>query len=213
VSDKRSAADLNNAQLILQSTTGCVPQAFLKFVSGDRVSFEMGKLPSLIGVESTFTFENAEIERGLLWNQTSSVSDGIQLNYADGPLNVSVSWNDGYYSARYNWLTALNGGAEIVGLWRDQSWAYRLFHICNAPAAEQTPLPQNNSAILDIAYTASLGRWAFTRYLQLSRVPRSAGWVSATGRLLPVRHCRSATSRTTAGPLLPAPKPWLLWAT
>jgi len=205
-SDRRSGADLSNAQFFLQSTRGrlqfflqvgayslpslgtaylnasktpretygFVPQAFLKFASGDRFSFEVGKLPSLIGVESTFTFENADIERGLLWNQTSSVSDGIQLNYADGPLNVSISWNDGYYSARYNWFTALvsyalNGDAETFMV----SGGTNLGHTGYSTFA--TPLPQNNSAILDIAYTASLGRWAFTPYLQFSRVPPNCG--------------------------------------
>jgi hypothetical protein len=43
-----------------------VPQAFLKIVPTDTFSIEAGRLPTLIGAESTFTFENMNIERGLL---------------------------------------------------------------------------------------------------------------------------------------------------
>ncbi len=61
-----------------------------------------GKLPTLIGAEYTFTFENMNIERGLLWNQENAVNRGVQANFTSGPVAVSVSWNDGFYPNRYN---------------------------------------------------------------------------------------------------------------
>ena len=81
-----------------------VPQAFLKFVPFDNFYIEVGKLPTLIGAEYTFTFENMNIERGLLWNQEPAVSRGVQVNYTAGPVAFNVSWNDGFYSDRFNWL-------------------------------------------------------------------------------------------------------------
>ena len=47
------------------------------------------------------------IERGLLWNQENAINRGVQLNYTYGPLAASVSWNNGFYSHSYTWVTGL----------------------------------------------------------------------------------------------------------
>ena len=84
---------------------GALPQAYLKLAPKGDFSFLIGKLPTLIGAEDTFTFENMNVERGLLWNQENAVNRGIQLNYSKGKVSGALSWNDGFYSNRYNWLT------------------------------------------------------------------------------------------------------------
>jgi hypothetical protein len=87
-------------------TFGIFPVGYLKLAPGDgSFSLEAGKLPTLFGAEYSFTFENPNIERGVLWNQENSVTRGVQANYAAGPLAFSLSWNDGYYTKRYNWVT------------------------------------------------------------------------------------------------------------
>jgi hypothetical protein len=45
------------------------------------------------------------LERGLLWSQEPAVSRGAQLNYTADPFAFAFSWNDGFYSNRYTWLT------------------------------------------------------------------------------------------------------------
>src|ERR1039457_3546873 len=65
----------------------------------------IGALPTLMGAESTFTFENMNIERGLLWNQENAVNRGIQVNQTMGKFTASLSWNVGFYSNRYSWLS------------------------------------------------------------------------------------------------------------
>ncbi len=77
---------------------GPVPQAFVKIAPTDTFSVMAGKLPTLIGAEYTFSFENMNIERGLLWNQENAVNRGIQANYTAGPVAFSLSLNDGFYS-------------------------------------------------------------------------------------------------------------------
>jgi hypothetical protein len=47
---------------------GTVPTAFVKLAPEDEFSIMAGKLPTLFGAEYTFTFENMNVERGLLWN-------------------------------------------------------------------------------------------------------------------------------------------------
>src|SRR6516225_10144404 len=84
---------------------GPVPVGFVKIQAGKNTSFEIGSLPTLIGAEATFTFQNMNIERGLLWNQEPAISRGVQLNQTMGKVTASFSWNDGYYSDRYTWLS------------------------------------------------------------------------------------------------------------
>src|SRR5436853_6613255 len=98
-----------NSHQITEHTFGWVPQAFVKLGLADNLSIEVGKLPTLVGDEYTFTFENMNIFRGLLWGQEPAVSRGVQVNYSMGPLNFALSLNDGYYSNRYNSLSGSVG--------------------------------------------------------------------------------------------------------
>ena len=84
---------------------GPLPEAFVTLAPTSAWSITGGKLPSLPGLESTFTFQKMNIERGLLWNQTNSVNRGVQLNYSHGPISLALSWNDGFYSSRLSWVS------------------------------------------------------------------------------------------------------------
>lgn len=148
---------------------GVVPQAFVKYAPNDNFSVMAGKLPTMIGAEYTFTFENMNTERGLLWNQENAVNRGVQATYVQGPVSASVSWNDGFYSNRYNWLWGSlaytidksNTLSLIAGGNMDQTR-----HVSVA-----APLLQDNSQILNVIYTRTAGAWTFTPYLQYTRVP------------------------------------------
>ena len=76
-----------------------MPVAYIKLQGQGGLadfSFQAGKLATLTGDRFDFTFENMNIERGLLWNIEPAISRGFQLNYSDGSLSASVSINDGY---------------------------------------------------------------------------------------------------------------------
>src|SRR5207237_9890466 len=87
-----------NVSDTISDTFGAVPVAYAKVAPSDSFSVEAGKLPTLIGDEYTFTFENMDIERGLLWNQEPAISRGVQANYSSGPLSLALYWNEGFYS-------------------------------------------------------------------------------------------------------------------
>ena len=150
---------------------GPVPQAFVKLAPTANFSIEGGKLPTLIGAEYTFSFENMNIERGLLWNQEPAVSRGVQVNYTAGPVAFAVSFNDGYYSDRFNWIS---GSA---------TWTINSSNTLEFAAAGNagstptstvaTPLAQNNSSIYNIIYTYTSGPWTVTPYVQWSHVPKN----------------------------------------
>src|SRR6516164_10910636 len=84
---------------------GPLPQAFVKIAPTDELSISAGKLPTLVGAEYTFSFENMNIERGLLWNQENAVNRGVQANYTVGPLALALSWNNWFFSIVFSWLT------------------------------------------------------------------------------------------------------------
>jgi len=89
------------------NTYGDIPTAYVKLVPNDTFSFQVGKLPTLLGSEYTFTYENSNIQRGLLWNQENVFTRGVQANYAKGAVSASVAFTDGFYSKDYSWLSGL----------------------------------------------------------------------------------------------------------
>jgi hypothetical protein len=149
---------------------GPLPEGFLKLVPTDAFSLQGGKLWTLYGAEYIFTFENMNIEHGLLTNQEPAISRGVQANYTAGPLALSASFNDGFYSDRFNWL---------VG---SVTWTIDSRNTLNAigggnlgrstTATIATPLAQNNSDILNLIYTYSNAPWTITPYFQFTHVPK-----------------------------------------
>jgi hypothetical protein len=147
---------------------GPVPVAWLKLAPRKNTSLQIGVLPTLMGAEYTFDFENMNVERGLLWNQENAINRGIQLNQTIGRLSGSFSWNDGYYSNRYSWLsgelTYTQGphSLEFVGMGNLGRTKFQ------TPA---TPI-QNNSVMYTLQYTYSKASWIVQSYYQYSNVPR-----------------------------------------
>jgi len=89
------------------NTFGGLPVWFLKYAANDSFSVQAGDLPTLIGAEYAFSFQNVNIERGLLWNQENIINRGVQANYSQGPVSLSLAWSDGFFSQRYSWITGL----------------------------------------------------------------------------------------------------------
>jgi hypothetical protein len=168
---------------------GPLPVGYLKLAPSKNTSFLIGALPTLIGAEYTFTFENMNVERGLLWNQENAVNRGIQVNQTFGKLTASLSWNDGFYSNRYSWLTGsltyANGphSLSFVGGGNLGQTGYQTL---------ATPV-QNNGSIYNVIYTYTKGPWIVQPYFQYSDVPtnQSVGVVkgaSTRGGAILVSH-------------------------
>ena len=146
---------------------GPVPVAFLKLQAGKNTSFLVGSLPTLIGAEYTFTFENMNIERGLLWNQENAVNRGVQVNQTMGKFTASLSWNDGFYSNRYSWLwgsLAYTNGPHTLSFVAGGNYKQTAFQ------SLATPL-QNNSNIYNVIYTYNKNGWLIQPYFQYTNVP------------------------------------------
>jgi hypothetical protein len=157
-----------NAQNTVNNFYGPVPVAYLKLQAGKNTQFLIGSLPTLMGAESTFTYQNFNIERGIVWNQENAVNHGIQVNQTLGKyLSASVSWNDGYYSNRYSWLsgsvTLTKGPHSLVydGMGNLGQTAYQTM---------ATPV-QNNGYMHAVIYTYTKGPWIISPYFQYGKLP------------------------------------------
>lgn len=151
----------------LSNFYGPVPVAYLKLVPAKSTSILIGALPTVMGAEYTFTFQNMNIDRGLLWNQENAVNRGIQVNQAFGKFVAALSWNDGYYSNRYSWLsgslTYTNGPHSV---------AFAAMGNLGETAFQTPATPvQNNSRMYALMYTYTKGSWIIQPYVQYSNVP------------------------------------------
>ena len=155
---------------LTDATYKIVPVAFLKIVPNANFNIMIGKLPTLIGAEYTFTFENLNIERGLLWNQEPAISRGVQANYTQGPLTVSGSWNDGYYSNHYS----TGSGLISYVLNPKDTLAFVASGNFGKTSASRfvTPLAQNNGSIYNLIWTHTDGAWVINPYLQYTTTPK-----------------------------------------
>ena len=149
---------------------GPLPVAFLKLQAGKNTSFLIGELPTLIGAEYTFSFENMNVERGLLWNQENAINRGIQVNQTMGKLTASLSWNDGFYSNRYTWLSgslAYANGPNALSFVAGGNLGQTKFENLATPV-------QNDGSIYNVIYTYTKGSWIIQPYYQYTSVPTNA---------------------------------------
>ena len=160
-----------DAQHTVNNFYGPVPVAYLKLQAAKNTQFLIGQLPTLMGAESTFTYQNFNIERGIVWNQENAINRGIQVNQTLGKyLSAAISWNDGYYSNRYSWLsgsaTLTKGPHSLVydGMGNLGQTAYQ---------TAATPV-QNNSYMHAVIYTYTKGPWIISPYFQYSKLPTNA---------------------------------------
>ena len=149
-----------------------LPIAWGKVVFNDNFNIQGGKLPTLIGAESMFTFQNMNIERGLLWAQENVVNQGVQANLTTGPLAWSLSVNDGFYTGQYNYIT----GSATWTINPANSFILAAGGPFDRVTATGTPVgPQyNNSTMIEASYTYNNAPLTITPYIQYTRVGSDA---------------------------------------
>ena len=172
-----------NAENTVNNLYGPVPVAYAKLPVGKTTQFLLGQLPTLMGAESTFTYQNFNIERGIIWNQENAINRGLQINQTLGKyLSASVSWNDGYYSDRYTWLSGsvtYTKGPHVLVYDGMGNLGQTKFQTAATPV-------QNNGSMHAVIYTYTKGPWIVSPYFQYGTVPTNtkvgvAKGTSATG--------------------------------
>ncbi len=75
-----------------------IPVAYVEYSPMKGLSIQAGKLPTIIGYESAFTYQNDYIQRGLVWNMQPLINNGVRLTYSTDFLFVKLGVNDGFYT-------------------------------------------------------------------------------------------------------------------
>ncbi|MGC1422752.1 MAG: outer membrane beta-barrel protein [Terracidiphilus sp.] len=157
-----------SAQTTNTNFYGPVPVAYLKLPVGKTTQFLIGSLPTLMGAESTFTYQNFNVERGIIWNQENAINRGVQVNQTINKyLSASFSWNDGYYSNRYSWLSG-----SVTFTKGPHTLVYDGMGNLGQTVFETAATPiQNNGYMHAVIYTYAKGPWIVSPYFQYGNLP------------------------------------------
>lgn len=151
---------------------GLVPLVSISIAPSQNWLISGGKINSFGGYERTFTYQNNNIDRGLLWNQTSNVSRGLDAAYKEGAVSAAVTLNDGFYSNQLNWM-----GASLSYKLDTESSASVVWSGAIKPSSTNTfitPILQNNSQIFNAIYSYQTNHWSIAPYLQYTYIPANS---------------------------------------
>jgi len=154
---------------------GYVPNAYVQYVPNANWTFSAGQLPTLLGQENALTFQNVDIQRGLVWNVEPVVSRGIRAAYTGSNFNATLEYNNGYYSGSHR---AIEGSLG----WNPSSRSSIAF-IFMLPDPNTPP---NSTAFVankreyNLMYTQQIGKLQLLPYALWIQSPASAaaGFVS-----------------------------------
>ncbi len=165
-----------DAQHANSALFGPLPEAYGKWAPTDSLSFEAGKLPTLIGEEGTFTYQNLNIQRGLLWNQENIINRGVQGNYTWGPLAFALSWNDGFYSDHFTYLTGsvtwtVDSADTLIFAGGGNTSTDHTINLSTGFFNFATPEPAASEQQYDLSWTWTGGPWVINPYIQYTHTP------------------------------------------
>ena len=150
------------------ATYGPVPQAWVKIAPSAAFNIQAGILPTLIGLEAPFSFQNMNIERGVLWGQENVLTRGVQANVTAGKISAGLALTDGFFSGKFNWLSGIVSyvdGPHTLSLVLGGALSK------NYRSTFSTPTVQNNSTILNVIYSYAGEKWLVQPYFQYAWVP------------------------------------------
>jgi hypothetical protein len=149
---------------------GFVPAYDLAYVPNGNVTVSAGQLATLLGQENGFTFQNYNIQRGIVWAAEPTFSRGIRVAYTNGKISGDLEYNDGYYSG--------NSGRAIEGLvgWAptaNTDWSFA-FIIPGANTPPNVTASVANKREYDFMLTQTFGKLQLEPYILYIESPASA---------------------------------------
>jgi len=148
---------------------GPLPSVYVSLNPNDHLSIAAGELATLIGQESTYTYLNPEIQRGLVWNMETAVSRGVRVTATGGKYAGALEVNDGFYSGRF---LGIEGSLALTP---DPKTTYQfVFVIPNSQAPSNPTATIANKRLFNFMYTATRGRWTFAPYVLIVQSPQSS---------------------------------------
>jgi hypothetical protein len=151
------------------SLYGALPSAYVQYAPTSSFSLEAGELATVIGQESTYTYLNMNVQRGIIWNMETAVSRGVRGIFTGAKFNGALEINDGYYSGN-------RGGVEgqISNTPSSSTTVEFAFVVPNASAPANSTASIANKQLFNPMLTYSTGKWQFLPYLLWVKSPKSA---------------------------------------
>ena len=149
---------------------GYVPAYDLAYVPSGNVTVSAGQLATLLGQENGFTYQNYDIQRGLVWAAEPTFSRGVRVAYTNGKISGDIEYDDGYYSG--------GSGRAVEGLagWAPTSntnWSFA-FIVPGANTPPNVTAAIANKREYDFMLTQTFGKLSLEPYVLYIQSPASA---------------------------------------
>ena len=162
--------EATTAQGANASLYGYVPAYDLAYAPNGNLTISAGQLATLLGQENGFTFQNFDIQRGLVWAAEPTFSRGLRVAYANGKISGDLEYDDGYYSG--------DAGRAVEGLvgWAptaNTAWSFA-FIVPGANTPANVTASIANKREYDVMLTQQFGKLQLEPYLLDIESPASA---------------------------------------
>ncbi len=151
------------------SLYGALPSVYIEYAPTSNFAVEGGKLATMTGQESTYTYLNVNIQRGIIWNLEPAVSRGVRGIFTGPKFNGALEVNDGYYSGN-----RLGFEGQITNTPSTSTTVEFVFVVPNASAPANATASIANKQIFNPMLTYTTGKWQFLPYLLWANSPKSA---------------------------------------
>ena len=145
---------------------GPVPLAYLEYAPTGSFNLSAGVLATLIGAESTFTYQDWNIQRGAVWNMENAVSRGLRTAFTRGKAVITLGANDGFYSGKYGAAEASvtyapDPSDSLLFVWLDPN--------ARTPGSPTTSVA--NKELLNVVFTRTHGNLQLAPYVLWAHSP------------------------------------------
>jgi hypothetical protein len=148
------------------SLYGALPSWYVTYAPGGAFRLEVGALATLTGQENTYTYENANIQRGVVWNMENAVSRGLRATWTGSKFAAALGIDDGFFSGN---RFGLDG--EVANTPNARTTFTLAWVISNASAPPNPTASIANKRLLNPMLTYTVGRWTFSPYLLIVASP------------------------------------------
>ena len=150
------------------SLYGALPSVYVEYAPTNYFNLQAGKLATFIGQESTYTYENINIQRGIIWNIETAVSRGLRGNFTGSKFNGALEVNDGYYSGN-----RLGVEGQITNTPNASTTYEFVFVFPNSSAPANATASIANKRLYNPLLTYTTGKWQFQPYALWVESPAS----------------------------------------
>lgn len=180
------------------SLYGAVPSMYVEYAPSSSFNLIAGKLATFAGQENTYTYENSDIQRGVIWNLETAVSRGIRGVFSGAKFNAALELDDGYYSGNRPGLEGEVTNTPCANATFEFVWV-----LPNSSAPPNATTSIANKRLYNPLVTFTTGKWTFSPYLLFVDSPASTslGYVTAEHAFGAVFNAAYALNATWSLPL------------